>query len=106
MKAEVLKDMKVNGPQRSKYMKFLSEVRKQISLGVPVLWSLELGIYPEPGLMQARGGHMRLIIGYNDKKKELLYSDSWGAGHELKRMPADWAFSVTRSAMYMKPTKR
>ncbi len=106
MKAEVLKDMKVNGPQRSKYMKFLSEVRKQISLGVPVLWSLELGIYPEPGLMQSRGGHMRLIIGYNDKKKELLYSDSWGAGHELNRMPADWAFSVTRSAMYMKPTKR
>ena len=23
---------------------------------------------------------MRLIIGYNDKKNEILYTDSWGAG--------------------------
>ena len=29
---------------------------------------------------------MRMIIGYNDKTKAILFSDSWGAGHELKQM--------------------
>lgn len=106
MKVEVLKEMKVNGPQRSRYLKFLADVRKQVSLGVPIFWGLELGIYPEPGIPQAGGGHMRLIIGFNEKKKEILYTDSWGAGHELKRMPSDWAFCVSRCVMYMKPAPR
>lgn len=106
MKVEVLKEMKVNGAQRSKYLKFLAEVRKQVSMGVPIFWGLELGIYPESGSLQAGGGHMRLIIGFNEKKKEILYTDSWGAGHELKRMPSDWAFAVSRCVMYMKPAPR
>ena len=46
---------------------------------------------------------MRLIIGYNDKTKEVLYTDSWGAGHELKRMPEDWAWTITTSSMFIKP---
>ena len=49
---------------------------------------------------------MRLIIGYNDKKNEILYTDSWGAGHELKRMPVDWAWTITHSLMYMKPLSK
>ena len=61
---------------------------------------------------QAAGGHMRLIIGYVERKdpktkkteiKEILYTDSWGAGHELKRMPADWAFAITHDAFFLKP---
>ena len=103
MDAEVLKEMKVNGMQKSKYTKFTKDIHDQIAKGIPLLWSVKLGIYPEPGLMQSSGGHMRLIIGYNDKKKEILYSDSWGAGHELKRMPADWAWTISRCLMYMKP---
>jgi hypothetical protein len=46
---------------------------------------------------------MRLIIGYNQKKKEILYSDTWGAGHELKRMPEDWAFTITHDAFFLRP---
>ncbi|NJK44508.1 MAG: ABC transporter permease [Pleurocapsa sp. SU_196_0] len=46
--------------------------------------------YSSWGLMlnnaQEGGGHMRLIIGYNTKTGQLLFSDSWGAGHELKRI--------------------
>ena len=103
---EVLREMKVNGSQKSRFTKFKTDIQEQIRKGIPLLWGVVLGIYPEPGLPQAAGGHMRLIIGFNEKKNEVLYSDSWGAGHELKRMPLDWAWTITRSLMYMKPLKR
>ena len=106
MDAEVLREMKVNGPQKSKFTKFMKDVHDQVDKGIPLYWGVKLGIYPEPGLPQANGGHMRLIIGYNDKKREILYTDSWGAGHELKRMPAEWAWTVSRCLMYMKPLTR
>jgi len=106
MDAEVLKEMKVNGMQKAKYTKFLKDIREQVAKGIPLFWSVNLGTYPEPGLMQSGGSHMRLIIGYNDKKKEILYSDSWGAGHELKRMPADWAWTISRCLVYMKPLSK
>ena len=103
---EVLKEMKVNGAQMSKFKKFMKDVRDQIKKGIPLFWGVNLGIYPEPGIPQAGGGHLRLIIGYNDKKGEILYTDSWGAGHELKRMPCEWAWTITKSLMYMKPLSR
>jgi len=106
MDPEVLKEMKVNGGQKSKYKKFLSDIHQQVDKGIPLFWGVTLGTYPEPGIPQTAGGHMRLIIGYNDKKKEILYTDSWGAGHELKRMPADWAWAISHCLMYMKPLSR
>jgi hypothetical protein len=75
---------------------FLNHVRSYVDKGAPLLWSVQLGLVPErPELPQASGGHMRLISGYNDKTGEILYSDSWGAGHEAKRMPFDQAFGIT-----------
>ena len=103
---EVLKEMKVNGSQKSRFTKFKADIQEQIRKGIPLMWGVLLGIYPEPGIPQSAGGHMRLIVGFNEKKNEILYSDSWGAGHELKRMPLDWAWTITRSLMYMKPLKR
>ena len=105
MDAEVLRDMKVNGAQRSKFTRFLKDVHDQVNKGIPLFWGVTLGTYPEPDIPQARGGHMRLIIGYNDKKKEVIYTDSWGAGHELKRMPAEWAWTISHCLMYMKPLR-
>ena len=46
------------------------------------------------------------IIGYNDKKGEIIYTDSWGAGHEFKKMRDDWAWTITKSLFYMKPLSR
>ena len=103
MDPEVLKYMKTEGSQKSKYTKFLKDVHDQVNKGIPVFWGVTLGIYPEPEIPQSNGGHMRLIIGYNDKKKEILYTDTWGAGHELKRMPVEWAWTITKCLMYMKP---
>lgn len=100
MKPKVLKRMRIKD---FRYKKFLSSVKTQVDAGVPMIWGVTLGIFPEPGIPQVFGGHMRLIIGYNQKKKEILYSDTWGAGHELKRMPEDWAFIITHDAFFLRP---
>jgi len=105
MDAEVLKEMKVNGVEKPKYAKFMKNVRQYVNAGLPLIWGVKLGTYPETDLPQAKGGHMRLIVGYNDKKGEILYSDSWGKGHELKRMPADWAWTITHSLVGLRPLK-
>ena len=87
-----------------RFKKFSAGLRQQVNAGIPVFWGVTLGIFPERGVNpQSVGGHMRLIIGYNDKKKEVLYTDTWGEGHELKRMPEDWAFAITHSAFFLKP---
>lgn len=84
--------------------KFSAGIRQQVNAGIPVFWGVTLGIFPERGVNpQSVGGHMRLIIGYNDKKKEILYTDTWGEGHELKRMPEDWAFAIAHDAFFLKP---
>ena len=54
---------------------------------------------------QAKGGHMRLIIGYNNKTNEIIYSDSWGAKHAMKRMPSDNAFPMTTGLYFMEPSE-
>ena len=109
MKPKVVKKMRMKD---FRYKKFMTGVKAQVDQGVPVFWGVTLGMFPEPGLPQAVGGHIRLIIGYVEGKdpktkkteiKEILYTDSWGAGHELKRMPADWAFAITHDAFYLKP---
>ena len=105
MDPEVLKEMKVNGAQKSKFTKFAKDVHQFVNMGVPLFWGVVLGTYPETDLPQSRGGHMRLIIGYNDKKREILYSDSWGKGHELKRMPIEWAWTISHCLMAMKPLR-
>lgn len=88
--------------QRS-YDKF---IYKNIEDGIPLLWSMELGVKPEePEISpQASGGHMRLIIGYNKAKQQIIFTDSWGAGHEFKTMDHDDAHQVTQGLYLMKPT--
>lgn len=86
--------------------KFFKAVRSNIDKGLPLLWSLELGIFPEvPQLSpQTSGGHMRLIIGYNDKTEEVIFSDSWGARHEAKRMKMSDSYKASRGLFLLKPT--
>lgn len=91
---DVLREVKGKGVA---YDKFMELVRSNIDKGMPMMWGLELGIYRENGQAprQAKGGHMRLIIGYNLKTNEIIFSDSWGAGHEKNRMSAADAAAAT-----------
>ncbi len=84
---------------------FEKAIQKHVDAGIPLLWSLELGEYKEepPLAEQVSGGHMRLIIGYNTNKKKILFSDSWGSGHELKSIDSGDAYEATRGLFLMKP---
>lgn len=88
--------------------KFLKEIHSYVDSGLPLLWALELGKYPEvPQLNpQTAGGHMRIIIGYNDKTEEIIFSDSWGAQHESKRMKMSDSYKTTEGLFVLKPTVR
>ncbi|MEK0447493.1 MAG: hypothetical protein RLZZ399_2814 [Verrucomicrobiota bacterium] len=88
------------------YSKFQRQIAETIGRGVPVMWTVQLGLYPEPERTdQTRGGHMRLIIGYNPRTSEILYSDSWGAAHALKRMPMEEAFAMTTGMYFVEPNQ-
>jgi len=103
MEADVLKAMKLKHP---KYRGFVKALHDQVNAGNPLFWGVTLGLYPEEDIPQARGGHMRLIIGYNDRTKEIVYTDSWGAGHEYKRMPLDVAWAIADAVLYLKPNRK
>jgi len=88
--------------------KFVRDITDMIDRGAPIFWSVLLGFIPEtPPLPQEKGGHMRLIIGYNFKdsnKAEIIYTDSWGADHAFKRMSVDNAFFITRGLYSVLPS--
>jgi hypothetical protein len=101
MDPTVLKEVRTKN--HSDVLKFQNDVQKHIDAGIPLIWSVMLGIFPEPGVPQSGGGHMRLIIGYNMKTQEIIFSDSWGAGHEQKRMPLDNAMTITTGLTALEP---
>ena len=87
---------------------FTDNVIGRISESDPLFWCVNMGNVPEEvphlnftALSANRGEHMRLIIGYNEERGEVLYSDSWGEGHELKRMDGLDALSITTGMYYL-----
>ncbi len=101
MDVNVLKELRTKN--KADLGRFQRSVQSHINEGTPLLWTVMLGKVPEQGIPQNAGGHMRLIIGYNPKSEEILYSDSWGAGHELKRMAAADAWTITTGTMSIEP---
>jgi hypothetical protein len=91
-----------------KETKFAKLVQDHVNSGLPLLWSLELGLYPENGRppLQKTGFHMRMVIGYNTGRNEVIFSDSWGAGHEMKRMSMDDAYRATTHLYAVEPLVR
>ncbi len=86
---------KIRLKENINFKKFQGDVIDNISAGIPVLWAVKQGIIKEENLPQPPGMHMRLIIGYNDKERKIIYSDSWGAGHEYKKMSWEDAWTIT-----------
>ena len=48
-------------------------------------------------------GHVRLLIGYDEGKGDIFYSDSWGVGHERNRMSAGEALMMTVACFAVHP---
>lgn len=85
---------------------FTSDIVKHVNAGIPLAWSVTLGLVPEtPPLPQAFGGHMRIILGYDKALTTLAYSDSWGAGHAFKTMRLDDAWTITTGLYSFDPKK-
>lgn len=105
-KPEILRKARTVG-QAGAYNKFKNDVKHYINAGIPLMWSCFVGIYPEvPSLNVSGGGiggHIRLIVGYNAKTDEILYSDTWGRGHEKKRMTSATAWAMTTGLCVVKP---
>ena len=101
IKPEIYKEVRLKNV--ADFGRFQRDIQRHIDEGVPLLWSVRLGIIPEENLPQVVGGHMRIIIGYNNTTRELLYTDSWGSGHEEKRMPLDDAWTITNGLSSLQP---
>jgi len=87
-----------NNPKKIK--EFKSKVCKEIDAGKPVLWIVFLGVVKEKVKPLAPlGGRARLIVGYNPKTNEVIYSDNWEKGHELKKMSWEKAWAITLTAL-------
>ena len=101
MKTKLLLECRAGKPNQVN--KWLRDIQKHIDAGSPVVWGVTVGIFPEEvSLPQSRGGHLRLIIGYNLKEKTIIFSDSWGAAHARKTMDADKALSITSGRYVIK----
>jgi len=88
---------------KTEVARWTKQLKEQIDKGVPVFWTVMLGLVPEPGLPQAGGGHMRMLIGYDEKSGEVIFSDSWGAMHEKKRMKIEDAMTISVGRTYLLP---
>jgi len=101
MDTDVLRE--VRNKNKADLHRFTRSVQSHIDEGIPLLWTVMLGKVPEPGIPQNAGGHMRLIIGYNTAKDQIIFTDSWGPGHERKTMPFEDAWTMTTGTMSIEP---
>ena len=95
MDSAILREVKID--DKRGMSKFQQTIKQYIDGGIPLPWSVIMGKVPEKPSIKGVGGHMRMIIGYNPQTSELIYSDSWGYGHEYKRMSVEDSWMITRS---------
>ena len=98
---------------------FNNFVKEMIDAGIPVMWAVLMDLSPEKDA--GRGGHLRLITGYETEEKiplvpaaggkknkkvkieRIIFSDTWGRGHEVKKMDASDAWAITTGLYYIEP---
>ncbi len=95
---EIYKKMRIEEYDRE-FKQFQEAIITNIDQGIPVAWGVVLGLLCEPGKRPARqGGHMRIINGYNPQNGKIIYTDSWGIGHEFKEISREDAWTITMFA--------
>lgn len=76
---------------------------RYIDAGVPVLWSVAMNLDPA---VKMKGGHMRLIVGYNEqnkKIKKIFYRDPWGGSTKIKQADFEDAQTMTMELHVITP---
>lgn len=83
---------------------FIRYVKKYVKKGYPLAWATWVFKNEKAGQkIGGIGSHMRIINGINEEKKLIIYTDSYGAGHEKKEMSYEDAFAKTRYLVLITP---
>ena len=90
LKEEIYRKTRMD--DKSAYKKFSKYVHDFIDKGIPLIWCVP--------------GHMRLIIGYNDRESSVVFSDTWGAKFEFQKMKRDDAWTLTYGLYTLEPSRR
>lgn len=80
-------------PKGKSLVDFAGFVRDAVDKGQPVLWLCQVD----------GGGHARIINGYDAAKQEIIFTDSWGRGHEADRMSLIQAHGITHHYLSFVP---
>lgn len=101
---EVYSEVRIR--DKNSYEDFVKLVRTSIDSGVPLCWGT-LSLAGQTGGSDTEvSAHMRIINGYNPQTGDIVYTDSWGFGHEKKRMTAKEAWSITNTLCSLVPRSR
>ena len=77
-------------------------VKDSIDRGIPLMWMVI--IFPGDLRQQPKASfHARLINGYNSNTKEIIYTDTWGPGHEKKTMKLAEAWAISNMILNIRP---
>lgn len=84
--------------------KFDAIVKDTLSKGIPLAWCTFTFDNTKPGQKVGRFGfHMRIINGFNPKTNQIIYTDSWGKGHEKKHISLAEARAITLMLLKITP---
>ncbi len=92
------------GEEKPSPATFAKNICENINRGYPLIWGVSR-TFPWDSA-RGQGAHMRLIVGYDAVKDEVLYSDSWGASSALKSAALADAYEVTDFVICLHPAAR
>ena len=84
--------------------KFNKNIKTYLNKGIPLIWVTYIfGNTVKGKPMESISMHMRIINGYNAKSNSIIYTDSWGNGHEKKTLPLNDAWTQTLMLIAVTP---
>jgi hypothetical protein len=102
MNGEVLKEVRTHN--KASLNRFQREVQTHIDQGVPLLWSVELGTHRGTrNPASATAGTCVSSSATTPRRRRFSIPTPGVPGHELKRMKADDAWTVTTALMSIEP---
>lgn len=84
--------------------RFNKEVQESLNAGIPLAWCTFTFQNMKDGRRIGNFGlHMRIINGFNPQTNQIIYTDSWGKGHEKKYLALNDAWAITLMLIQITP---
>ena len=84
--------------------KFAESIQNSLNKGIPLAWVTFTFLNMKDGQQIGKFGlHMRIINGFNQQTNQIIYTDSWGRGHEKKYMGMNDARAITLMLLQITP---